>query len=164
MAQAQGVLAPDRWRPSHYPSTMPRMVSLPATYGGREELGPLPPRRRVEVGFLVRDPGNELRDLRVGPQGLSRRIASHELLVGHRAMDDAVTDRVYGLGLASPAALGDRVVPFDPTAKRAATQEADRRPLAQRRNQCSRAKNASTARPTTMQKPTTPQKAQGSSA
>ncbi len=114
----------------------------------------------MEVRVLVPHPVDEAGDLRMPAERGGVGVAALELGVGEGRVDGAVADGMDRNRVAAAAALRDRVVPFDPPAKRAAAQEAWRR-LVQRRSQWRNMNQPSTTAPTRKQKPTTPQKAQG---
>ncbi len=112
----------------------------------------------MEIGVLVLHPGEEAGDLGVGAQRLGRRIAALELLVRQDRVDRAVADGVHRLGLASAAAPGNRMVPFDAPTQQAAAEEAGL--AGQRFSQWRLAKKPKTTDATTRQKMVMPQKDQ----
>lgn len=77
-------------------------------------------RGRVKIRGLVRDPFEEGGDILARPQRLQRGVEARQLLVGNIGMDRAMADRMERQSLASAAALGHDMVPFDAAAERTA--------------------------------------------
>ena len=80
--------------------------------------------RRMKVGILVFDPGEEFRDVGVGPERSQVPADPLQFPIGIAGVEGAVTDRVDRDLLRPAAAFRHRMMPLHPCAQRAGAEPA----------------------------------------